>query len=62
MALGAVFFSLPAALFGALYLSLTHGFSMGAALGLYVAFGLVSLTLMTIVGALSARARPSRSR
>ena len=60
MALGAVFFSLPAALIGALYLSLTRGFSMGEALGLYVAFGLASLMIVTVLAAIPDLAQSKR--
>ncbi len=47
MALGAVFFSLPAALFGALFVSFSNELGMIEAFGVYAGFGL--LTLLAII-------------
>ena len=46
MAIGAIFFSMPAAAFGALYLSLLHGLNPAEGLLLYSAMG--SAMLMAV--------------
>lgn len=54
MALGAVFFSFPAALIGVFYLAMTKGISAFEALAIYTGLGLSMLVAMTLLAAIPA--------
>ena len=55
MALGAVIFSFPIALFGAAGFSIQHGLSVAEALALYATLGLLTMLTAMISGELASR-------
>lgn len=53
MALGAIMFSMPAALLGSFYVSALHGFGAAQGLAAYALFGAVFLIAVTLLRGLA---------